>query len=276
MTTSDDPLLPDEFDARSELTSFSATRHHVGEASLIQLDILEQIIQGGREQLVVTRDLRLLTASTLEQLRATPLGQINTITQEHRTTLDAIVHSGRAQIQTAHQLHLTIQHTLAQIRQTPLEQVSGHLLNTLSEKVHQQVEDLKDIIEAAVEQASSLEQIAGLEQVVAQAATRLQQVEHDREEHELAQLERQAAETLGCIRELERAGQSHAAQKSLLMAEAQTAEARIAALQQANAEGQEEIIRLEDQREVATAQQQALETAAEDRRQQRQTEEPQD
>lgn len=109
------------------------------------------------------------------------------------------------------------------------------MLHTLGESVHQQ--------------ASSLEQIAGLEQVGTQAAARLQQEQHDRGEHELAQLERQAAETLGRIRELERAGQSQAERKSQLLAEAQTAQARIAVLQRANAENRAETAPEDAQRE---------------------------
>lgn len=247
MTSPEDHPLPEELDARTERASFSAARHHVGEAGLIQLDTLEQIIHAGREQLVVTQALRQVVTSTLEQLRATPLGQIGALTPQHRATLEEIVSSGRAQIQTAHQLRLTIQQVLEQVRETPLEHVSGHLLSTLSTAVHQQVQDLEDIIGAAVGQASSLEQIAQLEQVGAQATTRLQQMDHARGERELMQLERQAAETLGRIRTLEREGQGHAAQKSQLIAEAQIAGARVAALQQANAAALEEITRLEDE-----------------------------
>lgn len=237
--------LPDEVDARSERASFSSTRQHVGAAGLVQLNILEEIIQSGREQLVVMQALRQVVASTLEQQRTTPLAQIGTLAEEHQATLKDIVNSGRVQIEMAHHLRLTIQQTLAEVRETPLEDVSGHLLTTLSESVREQVQDLEDIIQAAVGQASSLEQIAHLEQVGAQAATRLQQVEHERGERELVQLEHQAAETLDHIRSLEREGQSHAAQKIQLIAEAQIAEERISVLQQANAEDQEEITRLE-------------------------------
>lgn len=240
MSPQDEHPLPEELDARTERASFSAARHHVGEAGLVQLDTLEQIIHAGREQIVVTQALRQVVTATLKQLHATPPGQLSALTQQHRANLEGIVQSGRAQIQIAHQLRLTIQETLAQIRETPLEQISGHLLNTLSESVHQQVQDLEDIIGAAVGQADSLEQIAGLEQVGTQAAARLQQVEHDRGEHELMKLEREAAETLGRIRELERAGQSQAQRKNQLLAEAQTAEARIAELEQASAEDQAE------------------------------------
>ena len=214
---------------------------------MAQLEILEQIIQGGREQLVVTQALRQVVAATLEQQRATPLAQIGTLAQQHQATLQDIVNSGRAQIEMAHQLRLTIQQTLAEVRETPLEYVSGHLLTTLSASVRQQVQDLENIIQAAVGQASSLEQIAQLERVSAQAATRLEQVAHERGEREVAQLERQAAETLDYIRGLEREGQSHAAQKDQLIAEAKIAEERISVLEQANATDRDEITRLEDE-----------------------------
>jgi cell division protein FtsB len=59
-------------------------------------------------------------------------------------------------------------------------------------------------------------------------------------------LEREVAETLGWIRELARAGQSQAECGSQVLAEKQTAEARIAALQQASAEDQQEITGLKD------------------------------
>jgi hypothetical protein len=240
MTPQDEHLLPDELDARAERASFSSARHHVGEAGLIQLDRLEQIIHAGREQIVVTQALRQVVTATLKQLHATPLGQPGALTHEHRANLEGIVQSGCAQIEIAHQLRLTIQQTLAQIRETPLEHVSGHLLSTLSETVYRQVQDLEDIIGAAVGQAGSLEQIAGLERVGTQAAARLQQMEQDRDEHELVTLERETVETLGRIRELERIGQSQAERKSQLLAEKQTAEARIAALQQASAQDQAE------------------------------------
>lgn len=254
--------MPSELDPRAERASFSLTREHVGAAGFSQLNTLEQIINAGREQLIVTQALRQVVASTLEQQRATPLAQIGSLAPVHQAALNDIVTSGRAQIEIAHQLRLTIQRALAEVRETPLEHVSGHLLTTLRASVQQQAQDLDDIIHAAVGQAKSLDQIAQLEQVGAQAATQLRQTEHDRGERELVHLEQQATETLNQIRRLEQAGHTHLAQKTQLMAQAHTAAQRVAVLEQANAEDQLEITRLEGQRDEATEQRQVLETAA--------------
>ncbi|UQN09280.1 hypothetical protein [Deinococcus sp. QL22] len=112
----------------------------------------------------------------------------------------------------------------------------------------EQVQDLEDIIQAAVGRAHSLQQITQLEQVGAQAAHRLQHVGHERGEQELMQLERQAAETLEHIRSLEWAGQSHAVQKQALREEAQGAQEQMVELEATNAATQREITRLEDER----------------------------
>ncbi|UQN10131.1 hypothetical protein [Deinococcus sp. QL22] len=263
MAPPDEYTLPPEIDAHEERRSSSSARRHVGAAGLTQLDILDKIIDAGREQLVVTQVLREVVASTLDQQRATPLAQVGTLAHEHQTELRKIIFSGRVQIETAHHLRLKIQQTLAQVRETPLEQVSGQLLTTLSESVHRQVQDLEDIIQAAVGQAHSLQQIAQLEQVGAQAARRLQHVAHERGEQELMELERQAAEALKHIRSLEGEGQSHAVQKQALIEEAQAAREQVAELEETNAVNQREITRLEDEGGVTQGQRQALGRATE-------------
>ncbi|UQN05397.1 hypothetical protein [Deinococcus sp. QL22] len=262
MVPTDGLQLPDDVDARTERSASASTRRHVGAAGLVQLDILEGIIHAGREQLVVTQALRRVVASTIEQQRATPLAQIGTLAHEHQVRLKEIISSGRTQINTASKLRVIIQGTLAEIRATPLEHVSGHLLTTLGESVRQQVQDLEDIIQAAVTYASTLEQITQLEGVSAQAAAQLQQVDQERGERELMQLERQAAETLEYIRTLERVGRNHAAQKRELIAEAQTAESRISVLEEDNANRQAELTELTSQRDAAVIQREALENAA--------------
>ncbi|MBB5363607.1 hypothetical protein [Deinococcus humi] len=64
MPAEEEHHLPEEIDARAEQTLFSATRHHVWEAGLIQLDTLEQVIQAGQEQIVVTQALRQVVTAT--------------------------------------------------------------------------------------------------------------------------------------------------------------------------------------------------------------------
>ncbi|UQN10123.1 hypothetical protein [Deinococcus sp. QL22] len=263
MTPPKETGLPPEFDLRAERTSFSTAREHVGAAGLEQLHILEETIAAGREQIGVTQALRQVLASTLEQQRSTPLAQVGSAAAAQQATLQGIVASGQAQLATAHALRLTIQRVLAQVRETPIEDISGHVLTTLSVAVHQQAQDLQDIIEAAVGQANSLEQIARLEQISAQAEARLREAEHTRSEHDLVALEQHATRTLNYIRRLEREGQTHAAQREELMEEAHTAEQHIAELEETNAVDQREITRLEDERDVRRGQQRALDTAAE-------------
>ncbi|UQN04904.1 hypothetical protein [Deinococcus sp. QL22] len=254
--------LPGELDPREEWASFSAARRHVGEAGFIQQDVLEHIINAGREHLVVTQALRRVVNATLEQLRVTPLAEIGSAAAVHVATLEGIVSSGRSQIQTAYDLQVIIQHTLIQVRATPLEHVSGHLLNTLSEAVHQQASNLEDIISAAVAQASSLIQIAELERVRAEAAERLRQAQHRQSERTLVHLERQAADTLEQIRQLEQQGYTHADQRHHLVNQAERAQAYLARLEHAEVQDRVELTRLEEQRDASSVQRRMLETAA--------------
>lgn len=254
--------LPGALDPRAERAASAAARRHVGEAGWIQQNVLERIINAGREQLLVTQALRAVVSTTLAQLRATPLAEIGSVASVHLNTLQGIVEAGRAQIDTAHGLQLSIQSTLAQVRETPLEQVSGQLLTTLSASVHQQARDLEHIIAAAVGQASSVAQIAELERVGAEATERLRQAEHQQAERELQRWERHAAETLAQIRGLEQAGHSHASQKQQLTNDAGEAAAYLSQLQDTDAQDRLEIRRLEQQRDATSAQRVALETAA--------------
>ncbi|UQN10174.1 hypothetical protein [Deinococcus sp. QL22] len=258
--------LPNDLDPRAERMASSAAREHVGEAGFIQQDVLEHIINAGREQLVVVQALRRVVAATLEQMRATPLAEIGSVAAVHLATLEGIVTSGRTQIQTAHELRLTIQQTLIQVRETPLEHVSAHLLTRLSEAVHQQARNLEEIITAALGQANSLTQIAELERIGAEAVERLRQAEHRQGERELAHLERQAAETLEQIRALEEEGHTHAHQKQHLEHVAEQAEAHLAQLEHTEARDRAEINRLEQRQDATSVQRLTLETAAEETR----------
>ncbi|UQN09508.1 hypothetical protein [Deinococcus sp. QL22] len=264
MTSPTDHNLPSDPDSRAERMASSAAREHVGEAGFIQQDVLEHIINAGREQLVVVQALRRVVAATLEQVRATPLAEIGSVAAVHLATLEGIVASGRTQIQTAHELRLTIQQTLIQVRETPLEHVSAHLLTSLSEAVHEQARNLEEIIAAALGQASSLTQIAELERMGAEAVERFRQAEHRQGERELAHLERQAAETLEQIRTLEQDGHTHAHQKQLLANAAEEAEVHLAQLEHTEARDRAEISRLEQQQDATSAQRLILETAAEE------------
>jgi hypothetical protein len=264
MTPPKDTGIPPEFDLRAERASFSAAREHVGAAGLEQLHILEQTIAAGREQIITTQALRQVMASTLEQQHELSLAQVGASASAQQRTLQEIMTSGQAQLAMAHTLRLTLQRVLNQVRDTPLEHISGHVLTTLSVAVHQQVQDLQDIIEAAVRQASSLEQIARLEQITVQTATRLQEVERTRSENDLVELERQALQALNHIRRLEREGQTHAVQKEELRAEAQVARQQIAELEEANAVDQQEITRLEEERDGTLEQQGELNRASEE------------
>lgn len=261
MTPHSPDNLPGELDPREERTLSSAARRHVGEAGFIQQNVLEHIINAGREQLMVTQALRRVVNATLEQLRTTPLAEVSAAAAGHVATLEGIVSSGNTQIQTAHELQIIIQHTLTQVRETPLEHVSGHLLTTLSEAVDQQARNLDEIIVAAVAQASSLTQVAELERVRAEAAERLWQAQHQQSERALAHLARQAADTLEQIRLLERQGQTHAQQKQYLINRAEHAEAHLTRLEHAATQDRAEISLLEQHQDAQGNQCQTLETA---------------
>lgn len=255
--------MSDESDSRIERVSFSETRHHVGAAGLDQRHVLEEIIAAGREQIAVAQALRKVLALTLEQQRSMPLVELGASLSAQQAALQQIMTSGQAQVETAQELRATIQQVLSDVRETPLELISSHLLTTLGASVHQQVQDLNDIIQVAVGQASSLEQIVRLEEVSAQTATRLRETEHTRNEHELVELIQQAAQALSNVRRLEQEGQTHAEQKRELIAETQTTQQHIDTLEEANAADQREITQLEDERDVAQAREQEMGEVAE-------------
>ncbi|MFC4453545.1 hypothetical protein [Deinococcus sonorensis] len=236
----------DDADKRAERHMVDAARQHVGAAGFAQRNVLEQLIAAGREQIAYTGTLRQVVASTLRQLGEERLegepGQL--------VALQQIVTSGQRQIETARQLTLSIQHTLSNVRSTPLELVSAHLLSLLSESVHHHARNLELLIQAALEEASSSEQVAQLKQVRADMVATVLEIEHDGEERALAQLDLMAQQAVEQVRSLEAEGQTHAVQRTQLEQMAVTSQEAIEHLRAKTRLNREELERLGQERDT--------------------------
>ena len=251
-----------ESDEQIERAASAAARYHVGAAGFVQRDMLEQIIAAGRDQIAVTQSLRRVLITTVAQLSAIPMAEVGAVAQEQRAALERIVTAGQVQVQRAKDLRLAIQQALAEVQNTPLEHVSGHLLSTLGEAVRRQVADLENIIGAAINEASTVEQIARLERMSAELYAHLLSTEHDRGERELTQLDLQGAEALKRVRSLEEVGQTHAMQKTHLEQAAEGSRRQIRALEDAEIQDRADIARMTKANGVADAHILALQEAA--------------
>ncbi|WP_407541934.1 hypothetical protein Q0M94_20865 (plasmid) [Deinococcus radiomollis] len=152
-----DNTRADGTDERGERHMADSARQHVGAAGFAQRNVLEQIITAGREQIVYTRALRKVVASTLRQLEA----QEDRVERVPSRTLQQIVSSGQRQIETAQQLKDTIQQTLSNVLDTPLDLVSAQVLAVLSESVRRQARHLELLIQVALNEAASDGQVSG-------------------------------------------------------------------------------------------------------------------
>lgn len=238
----------------AENASFNSARQHVGAAGFLQRDVLEQIINAGREQISVTRSLHQVVAATQNQLRSlSGMGALPG--QAHVETLQGIVHSSEAQIQMATGLRAAIQRTLTDVRGTPLEEISAHVLSTLGEVVQRQLEQLQALITTALNEADSVEQVAELEQVRSEAQARQVQVAHEQSERDLVRLETLGVEALARVRELEEGGQTHTAQRAELEQRAETTRQLISSLEGEQAQNLAQLARLEQEELKATERQ---------------------
>ena len=240
----------DENEGQAERATIASARQHVGAAGFVQRDVLEHIIAAGQEQIAFTRAIHQVVASTQQQLESRPVAPEG---DPQVAALRGIVDSGNEQTRVAQRLHQTIQHTLREVRATPIEEVSARVLTTLSETVQRQASDLEQMIQAAIGEADSPEQLSNLKQIEVDTAARLVSSEHDRSERELATLNVVAQGAEAHIRRLEADGQTHAAQKRALDREARAAQHDIAALEEAERRSEAEIAHLERRSEQAQA-----------------------
>lgn len=260
--------VPTEHDEQAleeaaERAAILSTRSHVGAAGFAQTQALEMIISAGREQIALTQALRQVVVTAQAQLRDIAVRFDAQIAQVHTGALEGIVESGRSQIAAADELRRAIQATLTDVRGTPVEDISVTVLTTLGTVVRRQAQGLKDLIEVAISEATSAEQITKLERVSAEAALRIESVEHERTERELAYLEHLKQQTLTRIRQLEADGLTHAAQRAQLERDAAGAQERIVALEAADLRDRAQIAQLERQEQGAAAHIAHLEDAAE-------------
>ncbi|PYE50963.1 hypothetical protein [Deinococcus yavapaiensis] len=257
--------MSDESDDRrvaAERASFAAAREHVGAAGFAQRDVLERLIDAGREQIQFTVSLRQVLTITLQQLHALPLMDLHQAAEPHVTTLESIVQSSRAQLETADRLRDSIQRALVEVRGTPIEDISAQVLTNLSQVVQHQAADLAALISLALNEASTVEQITTLQRVSTQAHEQLQQAKHEQAERALMHLNQISQDVLTRIRALEASGTTHAEQKKQLEHEALAAREHIARLEASAKLDAQEITRLEAQAEVSRARTAELEAAA--------------
>jgi hypothetical protein len=248
-----------EAEARIVRASIAAARHHVGAAGFAQRDVLEDIIASGYEQLAFTRTLNEVVASTLRQLESH--AQVST-DDAQAVALRAVVTTGQRQIRSAERLRQTIKRTLDEVQDTPIEALSAQVLQTMNRAVQRQTSDLDQIIRTALGETNSPEQVSRLEGRRADTAARVLSAEHDRSERQLVTLGVSAQASTARIRRLEASGQSHAAQRSLLIQEAHIAKREIATLEAAEVSSRAEISRLERRSERTQAHRQVLRTIA--------------
>ncbi|GGL89838.1 hypothetical protein GCM10010840_29860 [Deinococcus aerolatus] len=243
-----------------------SARRHVGAAGFAQSEALEQIVSAGREQITVAQALRRVVATTQTQLQAQLRDGAVTAdlqaAQVQVARLEQMIASGQAQIDAAHILQQAIQDALVNVRGTPLENISAGLLTTLGAEVQRQAKALEALIAMAISAAASTEQIMTLEQVSADVAEQSESAEHERTERELAHLDDMHQQTLRRIRQLEREGQAHAAQKVQLEDEAESAQRDIEVLEAAEARNLEQIANLEGRQQASEQRRTGLEATA--------------
>lgn len=148
------------------------------------------------------------------------------------------------------------------MRGTPVEDISVTVLTDLGRVVHRQAEALKDLLAIAISEATTAEQITKLERVSAEAALRVEALEHDRTEQELLHLERLRHQTLSRVRQLEEQGHTHADQKAQLEADTERAQRHITTLEVAQLRDLAQLAELEKEEGAATNRVAELEAAA--------------
>ena len=262
MTDMPDEEAQHELDLAAERFSIMSARSHVGAAGFAQSQALETIISAGREQIALTQSLRQVVSATQAQLRDIAIRYDAQIAQVHTSTLDGVVRSGRAQIEAADLLRRTIQSTLTDVRGTPLEEISVAVLAALGTVVQRQAQALEDLIAVAISEATSAEQITRLERVSAEAALRVESVNHERTERELVYLEHLRQQAMARIRQLEADGQTHAEQKAQLEQDAERSQRSIQALEAAEARDLAQIAGLESREQASAVRLNALQASA--------------
>ncbi|GHF53856.1 DNA repair exonuclease SbcCD ATPase subunit [Deinococcus metalli] len=250
----------DDLEAAERYSALSA-RSHVGAAGFAQTQALEAIISAGRDQIALTHALRQVIVTTQAQLRsmAPPAGDANV--QEQTAALEGVVRSGQTQIEAADELRRVIQAALNDVRGTPVEDISVTVLTDLGGEVHRQAQALNDLLEAAISEAASPEQVTTLERVGAEASLQMDAVEHRRAERELAHLDDLKNQVLSRIRQLEAGGETHAEQKVQLEEETGRAQGRVTKLEAAQVEDLAQIATLERTERTAMARVAELEAA---------------
>ncbi|PYE50980.1 hypothetical protein [Deinococcus yavapaiensis] len=253
---------PDDVRAATEHAVFAAAREHVGNAGFAQRDVLERLINAGREQILFTSSLHQVLATTLQQLHALPLMDLHHAAEPHVTTLENIVQSSWTQLETADRLRDSIQQALAEVRGTPVEEISVQVLSPLSQMVQRQAADLQALISLALDQASNVDQITTLQRISTQAHAHLQQAKQEGAERALLHLDQIGQDALNRIRALEVSGTTHAEQQEQLEHEALVAHAHLAELEERAVRDAQEVARLEAAADVLRARTTGFEAAA--------------